>query len=1031
MKNNEERIIIVSCALAMDEKMLNVWNTLAKHLKNMNCKLLLLTTSVCEGLQFDFIQIPFSLDQFDELNIELDNESYYDDKAIAITFTKREIEWFNKPKENWYKHFKGYYKCKDFYRSIINSVRPSLVVAWQNSLPQSNILKRLAEEYSIPSFILERGMLPDSFMIESWGNVALSDLVNNFAIRNSIRNNSDYSSFDKIKEFYLKEKPVKYNQKSYEDSKSELIEIFRNSKPTLVYFANVDSSVGIYPEDTMLSYKTSSVYKNSKETIKKLSKLAEKKDLNLIIKLHPHDSGDYSASQTDKTIILRDFNYQLLMEKGDVLAFSCTTLQFEALLYEKPVLLLANTELSGFDIVYEVNGEGSLESVFDEAINKENFDQKNQNAKKYINWITANFLFAYSDNQPIKNSTFDLATYFSSIAPVLKERFNLGRFDRLSAYLLSIKYPHQFSIVKESDISSNYEIISLNKEKEKLTQLELMENLIKDYESGRKSEELFNELGKIFIIQNAYSTAANYFHKAKAYKKVDEESSKPESFEGADEKTNNYKTLLEIAQNCIEAGKIFEGYTRVQNVLDKDNNYEPARKLLSEIMEIINTKNHKDIWTSKKSVALILKAEEKINKNNLESAKEDLVLVLNHEPENLEALNDYSVVLIMEEKYSEAKDIIDIIFKLEPINEIAIENLNYLIENKLLSEEDIEFSEYEKKIKREVEIYENQVNVHNLPECHHQYTSKVVSIALNELTGRNNYLDWFANELDKLAENLGRPIEGLSIGSGNGDTEVDIYNRLKNKDKVKLIGVDINPTMVERGKKLAEEKSYLMLDFQVGDFNYLKLNKKYDFYIANHSLHHVTNLENLFEVIDNNSTDEMIFLINDMIGRNGHVMWPGTKKIVDLIWSKIERKYKYNHYTHLFDDEVFNLDCSTEGFEGIRAEDILPLLNKYFDYDIYLPFSVIVSRFIDRAYGHNFIVSNIDDMIKLRMIIEMDIKILTDKKLSPTQALMKFIKRGKSQNQRFFYQTPDETINARNYYPDDNYIELLNQTYLM
>jgi hypothetical protein len=49
-----------------------------------------------------------------------------------------------------------------------------------------------------------------------------------------------------------------------------------------------------------------------------------------------------------------------------------------------------------------------------------------------------------------------------------------------------------------------------------------------------------------------------------------------------------------------------------------------------------------------------------------------------------------------------------------------------------------------------------------------------------------------------------------------------------------------------------------------------------------------------------------------------------------------------------------NWDCSTEGFEGVRAQDILPLLLKHFDFDLFVPFANIVDPFIDRPFGPNF-----------------------------------------------------------------------------
>ncbi|MGH8035292.1 MAG: hypothetical protein ACREO9_08715, partial [Lysobacterales bacterium] len=44
----------------------------------------------------------------------------------------------------------------------------------------------------------------------------------------------------------------------------------------------------------------------------------------------------------------------------------------------------------------------------------------------------------------------------------------------------------------------------------------------------------------------------------------------------------------------------------------------------------------------------------------------------------------------------------------------------------------------------------------------------------------------------------------------------------------------------------------------------------------------------------------------------------------------------------------------TEGFEGIRAQDVLRLLTQYFSFEFFLPYGNIIFPFVDRAFGHNF-----------------------------------------------------------------------------
>lgn len=954
MDKNNERICLMSCTLPIDDNMAKVWNQLAAELKRNKLRLIMLTPTINEGINFEYLKIPFSLDEFNELDVFLNNELLIDENYTALTHAQREIEWFNKNSKDWFKHYAGHFKCREFFRSIIQITNPSAVIAWQNSLPQSNILKRLAEEYSIPNLIMERGLLPDTFMLESKGNVALSDMVNNFSLRKIISGNKDDTLYENIKNFYRTNQPFKYAQKNYHESLEKLNEILISDKPLVVYFANVDSSVGIFPEDSNLSYRTSKAFHNSLAVIKKISETACEKNINLIIKLHPHDNSDYSSYKNENTTILRDFNYQLLMEKGDVLAFSCTTLQAEALLYEKPILLFCNTELTGYNIAYEVGDEKDLPNILDMAFTKTGFDEKLANSKKFIHWISQNFLFAYYDDSPVINGLRQLSDFISSVGFFDKGDSCEMKLSRFNDYIQATNYKYPYRIFS-TDSNQKQEL-------HPSSQIEMLKQLFKNYEMNPADKELLEKLGKFFIDEKQYLSATRFFQKALIINS---------------DKQLKENMPAELLENISEP--------------DLSNSSETSIKQKIEYAELL------------------------IEQSNFFEARNILESILAIDPNNVDALNDLGVVELLEENYNKAVNHWIKVIEIDGANDIAIENLAYLdskVREKLTGISDV--ISYEEKLKREVQIYENQQVIHNLPPNHHTYTSRAIDEPLFKLTGSRNFYDWCASEVDGLAERLSRKIYGLSIGCGNGDSELEVLSRVKNKHLVEFTGVDINPVMIDRAKKLAAEKGFDMLNFMEGDFNSLKLNKKYDFFFANHSLHHVIELENLFEAIEKYSNDEMIFLINDMIGRNGHKLWDGTKEVVDNVWSLIDKKYKLNAYTKQYDKNVMNIDCSQEGFEGIRAQDILPLLLHYFDADIYLPFSATVSRFIDRVYGHNFNINDKKDLSLITSIIEIDLEILAKGQLAATQAFIKVVKKGRTEKCRYIYQSPETTIAARN-----------------
>jgi len=270
-------------------------------------------------------------------------------------------------------------------------------------------------------------------------------------------------------------------------------------------------------------------------------------------------------------------------------------------------------------------------------------------------------------------------------------------------------------------------------------------------------------------------------------------------------------------------------------------------------------------------------------------------------------------------------------------------------------------NEHEKKIKQELNIFNNQINIHNLPEIFHYWSNKYLRPMVEEYNIFHPD-DLFANYMfdSALSCNVNKPTF-LSIGSGNCDTEVRVAKLLKKKglQEFGIECVELNPNMLKRGHDLANQEGVLEnLSFIEEDFNKWKANKEYVSVMANQSLHHVQNLEGLFSEIKISLNNNGAFIVNDIIGRNGHQRWPEALNAVNNFWKKLPEKYKYNHQLKRHEEVYENWDCSAEGFEGIRSQDILPLLVENFHFQLFIGFGNVIDIFIDRGFGHNFNIHN-------------------------------------------------------------------------
>jgi SAM-dependent methyltransferase len=269
---------------------------------------------------------------------------------------------------------------------------------------------------------------------------------------------------------------------------------------------------------------------------------------------------------------------------------------------------------------------------------------------------------------------------------------------------------------------------------------------------------------------------------------------------------------------------------------------------------------------------------------------------------------------------------------------------------------DVGSSKYARRLLSEKETYANCLNVNDLPAIFHYWSNKYLRPKFAQF-GFENPDEFFALYLERSARAISRVPRFVSIGAGNCDTEVRVAKLLvaRGIHGFCIECVDINEAMLRRGRALADEAGVgAHIVTAASDFNEWRPSGQYDAVVANQSLHHVVDLEHLFHSIHDAIGENGLFITSDMIGRNGHQRWPEALEIVEEYWEQLPKSYRYNQQLRRQEDTFLDWDCSVSGFEGIRSQDILPLLVRQFDFDLFVPFTNVVDPFIDRSFGHNF-----------------------------------------------------------------------------
>ena len=302
---------------------------------------------------------------------------------------------------------------------------------------------------------------------------------------------------------------------------------------------------------------------------------------------------------------------------------------------------------------------------------------------------------------------------------------------------------------------------------------------------------------------------------------------------------------------------------------------------------------------------------------------------------------------------------------------------------------------YRSRIETELQSFED-ANVQDLPAIAHYWSNKHLRPIL-EPFGFTDSIQCFRLYMSRLCrENPQTRLSFLSVGSGTCASEINIaeWFRENSIENYVFECADINPGLLEKGRKSAEEKNLSKhFVFKPFDVNRWRIEREYHAVVAFQSLHHFVELEVLFDKIHRALHPDGYFMADDMIGRNGHQRWPEALKFVHELWRELPETYTYNHTLKRFEKMYENFDCSTSGFEGIRAQDILPLLVKQFHFDFFFAFANIVDVFVDRTFGPNFDPRKEWDRDFIDRVHALDVAEIKSGRVKPTHMMAVMTKR--------------------------------------
>jgi SAM-dependent methyltransferase len=171
------------------------------------------------------------------------------------------------------------------------------------------------------------------------------------------------------------------------------------------------------------------------------------------------------------------------------------------------------------------------------------------------------------------------------------------------------------------------------------------------------------------------------------------------------------------------------------------------------------------------------------------------------------------------------------------------------------------------------------------------------------------------------------------------------------------------------------------------DLNRWRPTVRFDAVIANQSLHHIVALEPLFDGVARSLAPHVLFIVSDMIGRNGHKRRPEALAIVEEFWRELPDTHQFDRQRRKQHRDYPDVDCASRGFDGIRSQDILPLLVERFAFDVFIGFANAIDPFVDRSFGPNFSVDRDWDRDFIDRVHAQDEAAILSGAITPTHML--------------------------------------------
>lgn len=214
------------------------------------------------------------------------------------------------------------------------------------------------------------------------------------------------------------------------------------------------------------------------------------------------------------------------------------------------------------------------------------------------------------------------------------------------------------------------------------------------------------------------------------------------------------------------------------------------------------------------------------------------------------------------------------------------------------------------------------------------------------------------------------PIRILSLCSGAARIEAGFSAQVGELAEWTLL--DINSDLLRTAaQQFPRSVKVELLEANANDL--VDFGEKWDIILCVSALHHIVELEKLFEFCHVSLKDGGEFWsIGENIGRNGNRLWPEALKAANAFFGQLPERLRLNRHTGVIDCEIPDQDYSVGCFEGIRSEEIEPTMDIWFQQEHIYRRNCFLWRVMNLAYSDNYDLTNPEDKMWISKAVQVE-----------------------------------------------------------